>query len=172
MEKNILWSSWHIDMKKYHTANQLNKRCKKISFQRIHDRFIRSPEFRNRMIEKIKPKNFVDDGMLLRMKITLTILTTQECSLYESKWWLHSKKQSSDTIRLTQRPWMTGVTCWLQYLERLSWTNLSWIQLCNRWIVYSWQLSTVTDGGCKSTTPQMTCFRGAKVWSKGIYRKQ
>ena len=32
-------------------------------------------------------------------------------------------------------------------------------------IVYSWRRSTVTDGGV-NTTPQMTCFRGAKVCTK------
>ena len=37
--------------KEYHTANQLKKRCNKEFFQGIHDRFIRDPEFRNRMIE-------------------------------------------------------------------------------------------------------------------------
>ena len=47
--------------KEHHTANQLKKRCKKKYFQGIHDRFIR------------ETKNFVDDGMLLRMKIILTI---------------------------------------------------------------------------------------------------
>ena len=37
--------------KKYHTANQLKKKCKKKYFQGIHDRFIRDEEFRKRMIE-------------------------------------------------------------------------------------------------------------------------
>ena len=35
----------------YYIANQLKKKCKKF-FQGIHDRFIRDPEFRNRIIEK------------------------------------------------------------------------------------------------------------------------
>ena len=38
--------------KEHHTANQLKKRCKNKYFQGIHDRFIRDPEFRNRMIKK------------------------------------------------------------------------------------------------------------------------
>ena len=37
--------------REYHTANQLKKRCRKKCFQGIHDRFIRDPEFRNRIIE-------------------------------------------------------------------------------------------------------------------------
>ena len=40
--------------KEYHTADQLKKRCKKEYFQRIHDRFIRDPGFRNRMIENLR----------------------------------------------------------------------------------------------------------------------
>ena len=38
--------------KEYHDANQLKKKkCKKKYFQGIHDRFVRDPEFRRRMIE-------------------------------------------------------------------------------------------------------------------------
>ena len=37
--------------KEYHTATQLKKKCKKKYFQKAHDRFLRDPEFRNRMIE-------------------------------------------------------------------------------------------------------------------------
>ena len=35
----------------YSSANQLKKKCKKMDFQGIHDRFIRVQEFRDRMIE-------------------------------------------------------------------------------------------------------------------------
>ena len=45
--------------KEYHTTNQLKKRCKNKYFQGNHDRFIRDPEFRNRMIENNR------DGELL-----------------------------------------------------------------------------------------------------------
>ena len=37
--------------RKYYTANQLKKKCKKKFFQGIHDRFIRDETFRNRVIE-------------------------------------------------------------------------------------------------------------------------
>ena len=42
--------------KEYHDANQLKKKCKKKYFQRIHDQFVRDPEFRRRMIERTLPK--------------------------------------------------------------------------------------------------------------------
>ena len=48
--------------------------------------------------------------------------------------------------------WVNGATCCVQYLDGFFWTRLSWIQLCYRWIVYSWQASTVTDGVCKHNT--------------------
>ena len=50
-----------------------------------------------------------------------------------------------------------------KYLEHFFKAWCSWIHLfCNRWIVYSWLRSTVTDGVCVNTIPQMTYFLGAK----------
>ena len=37
--------------KEYHTANQLQKRCRKKKYDSIHDRFIRDKFFRKKMIE-------------------------------------------------------------------------------------------------------------------------
>ena len=37
--------------KEYHTANQLQKRCRKKKYDNIHDRFIRDKFFRNTMID-------------------------------------------------------------------------------------------------------------------------
>ena len=59
--------------KENYAADQLKKECKKRQFQGIHDRFLRDHEFRIRMILNIiEMKKFVDDGLLLHMKITLT----------------------------------------------------------------------------------------------------
>ena len=54
-----------------------------------------SDEIQKSVIEWLKiieTKIFVDDGMLLRMKITLTIWQHKNTFHYKSKWWLHSKK--------------------------------------------------------------------------------
>ena len=59
--------------KEYYLSNQLKKKCQKREFQGIHDRFLHDQTFRIRMLKIIETKTFVDDGMLLRMKITLTI---------------------------------------------------------------------------------------------------
>ena len=59
--------------KENYMAKHLKKKCKKRQFQGIHDRFPQDPKLCIRMIENIEMKKFVDDGMLLRMKISLTI---------------------------------------------------------------------------------------------------
>ena len=45
-------------------------------------------------------------------------LTTQEYFLFENKWWLHSNKQGSNTIRLTQRPDFKQALSTLHRLQR------------------------------------------------------
>ena len=45
-------------------------------------------------------------------------LTAQEYSLYQSKWWLHSNKQGSNTVRLTQRPDFKQALSTLHRLQR------------------------------------------------------
>ena len=90
--------------KEYCTANQLKKRCKKKYFQRVHDPFIQNPEFRNRMIENHRDQILCRRWDALADEDHAHHLTTQEYSLYKSKWWLHSNKQGSNTTPLTQRP--------------------------------------------------------------------
>ena len=90
--------------KEYHTANQLKKRCKKKYFQGIHDRFIRDPEFRNRMIENHRDEELCRRCDALADEDHTHHLTTQEYSLYKSNWWLHSNKQGSNSMPVTHRP--------------------------------------------------------------------
>ena len=47
-------------------------------------------------------EKFVDDGMLLQMKITL-IICQNENFYYKNKWWLHSNKEGSHIIPLRNR---------------------------------------------------------------------
>ena len=69
--------------KEYHTANQLKKRCKKKYFQRIHDRFIRDPEFRNRMIENNRDEELSRKWDALADEDHTHHLTSQEYSRSE-----------------------------------------------------------------------------------------
>ena len=45
-------------------------------------------------------------------------LTTQEYSFFQSKWWLHSNKQGSDTMPLRQRPDFRQALSTLHRLQR------------------------------------------------------
>ena len=89
--------------KEYFTANQLKKTYKKKFFQGIHDRFIRDPEYRSRIIENHRDEELCRRWDALADEYHTHHLTTQEYSLYQSKLWLHSNKQGSNSIRLTQR---------------------------------------------------------------------
>ena len=104
--------------KEYYTANQLKKRCKKKYFQGIHDRFIRDPEFRIRMIENHGDEELCRRWDALADEDHTHHLTTQEYSLYKSKWWLHSNKQGSNTMPLTQRPDFKQALSTLHRLQR------------------------------------------------------
>ena len=67
--------------KKYHTANQLKKKCKKKYFQGIHDRFIRDPEFRNRLIKNNRDEELCRKWDALADEDHTHHLTPQEYSL-------------------------------------------------------------------------------------------
>ena len=75
-------------------------------FQGIHDRFIRDREQLCRRWVALADEDHTHH------------LTTQEYSLYQSKWWLHSNKQGSNTFRLTQRPDFKHALSTLHRLQR------------------------------------------------------
>ena len=104
--------------KEYHTGNQLKKKCKKEFFQGIHDRFIRDPEFRNRMIGNHRDEELCRRWDALADEDHTHLFTTQEYSLYESNWWLHSNKQGSNTMPVTHRPDFKQALSTLQQLKQ------------------------------------------------------
>ena len=132
--------------KEYHTANQLKKRCKEKYFQGIHDRFIRDPEFRNRMIENNRDEELCRKWDALADEDHTHYLTSQEYSLYKSNWWLHSNKQGSNTVRTTHRPDFEKALSTLQQLQQKeegalqtptnSHRNQQWAQTSSWW---NWQ---------------------------------
>ena len=71
--------------------------------QRIHDRFIRDPEFSNRMIENNRDEESCRKWDALEDENHSHYLTPQEYSLYKSNWRLHSNKKDSNTVRTTHR---------------------------------------------------------------------
>ena len=81
---------------------------------------IDSYEIQNSVIEWLKiieTKNFAENGMLLRMKITLTIWQHKNTSTIKNKWWLQSNKQGSNTMPLRHRPDFKQALSTLQRLQ-------------------------------------------------------
>ena len=86
--------------KEYYRADQLKKKCKKKKFQRIHDRFLLD---RVRMIEHHRDEEVCRRWDVLADEDHTYHLSEQEYFYYKNKWWLHSKKQGSNTLPLRHR---------------------------------------------------------------------
>ena len=105
--------------KEFLTANQMKERCKKKCFQGIHDRFIRDPEFRNRMIENNRDEELCRRWDALADEDHTHHLITQEYSFIKNKCWFHSKmQQGSVTMPLRQRPDFKQALFTLHQLQR------------------------------------------------------
>ena len=100
---------------------------------------IDSYEIQNSVIEWLKiieKKKFVDDGMLLRMKITLTIWLNKNTFFYNN-WWLRSNKQGSNIVSVTYRPDFKQALSILQQLKQYSHRNQKIVQSSSSW--WNWQ---------------------------------
>ena len=81
----------------YHTANQLQKKCKKRDFLSIHDRFIRDARFRKTMIELGRTEE------VIREIDKLANEDHTHCYIYRSNWWIRSNFVRSDTMPMRHR---------------------------------------------------------------------
>ena len=54
--------------KEYHTANKLQRKCRKKKYNNIHDRFIRDKFFRKTMIELGRSEEIILDGSACKRK--------------------------------------------------------------------------------------------------------
>ena len=130
----------------------------------------------------IEMKKFVDDGMLLRMKITLTIWQNKNTFIARTNGgfiriskvipcrgdmqgsWRSSYNSENQEGGESSLEW-TGWPVTYSILARTFANGFHDFNLfCYRWIVYSWQRSAVTDGGgergCKDSTssdPFVSC---------------
>ena len=99
-------------------AHQLKKKCRKRHFQGIHDRFLRDQEFRIRMIENHRDDDLCRRWHALADEDLTHHLTEQEYFHYKNKWWLHSKKQGSNTMPLSHRSDFKQALSTLQRLQQ------------------------------------------------------
>ena len=87
----------------YHTANQLQKKCKKREFLSIHDRFIRDAGFRKTMIELGRTEEVIRAMDKLANEYHTHHATEEELNVYRSNWWIRSTYVGSDTMPLRHR---------------------------------------------------------------------
>ena len=128
--------------KEYFTANQLKKRCKKKYFQGIHDRFIRDPEFRSRMIENDRTEDLCRQMDDLTNEDHTHHLTPLEYYNYRSNWWIRSNKIGSNTMPIRHRSDFKQALSSLQQLkgkEDAAHHNQRWTQSCSSSSWWSWQ---------------------------------
>ena len=90
--------------KEYHTANQLQKRCRKKQFLNIHDRFIRDTWFRKTMIELGRTEEVILEMDRLANEDHTHIATEEEINVYRGNWWIRSNFVGSDTMPVRHRP--------------------------------------------------------------------
>ena len=76
--------------KEYHTANQLQKRCRKKKYDHIHDRFIRDKFFRKAMIELGRIGEIIKEMDQLASEDRSHIATKEEIDVYRGNWWIRS----------------------------------------------------------------------------------
>ena len=90
--------------KEYHTANQLQKKCRKKQYKNIHDRFIRDLWFRKIMIELGRSEEVILEMDRLANEDHTHIATEEELDVYRGNWWIRSNFVGSDTMPVRHRP--------------------------------------------------------------------
>ena len=88
----------------YHTANQLQKKCKKRQFLSIHDRFIRDTWFRKTMLELDRTEEVIREMDKLANEDHTHIATEEELNVYGGNWWIRSNFVGSDSMPIRHRP--------------------------------------------------------------------
>ena len=127
--------------KEYHTANQLQKRCRKKQYENIHDRFIRDTWFRKTMIELGRSEEVILEMDRLANEDHTHIVTEEEVDVYRGNWWIRSNFVGSDTMPIRHRPDFKEA---LSTLHRLKKTednahSENWSHSSSSW--WQWQTS-------------------------------
>ena len=84
--------------KEFHTAKQLQKRCRKKKYDNIHDRFIRDKFFRKTMIELGRSEEIILEMDRLASENHSHIATKAEIDVYRGNWWIRSNVVNFDTM--------------------------------------------------------------------------
>ena len=90
--------------KEFHTAKQLQKRCRKKKYENIHDRFIRDKFFRKTMIELGRSEEIILEMDRLASEDHIHFATQEEIDVYRGNWWIRSNLVDSDTMPTRRQP--------------------------------------------------------------------
>ena len=90
--------------REYHTANQLQKKCRKRGYLNIHDRFIRDTWFRKTMLELNRTEEVIREMDKLANEDHTHIATEEELNVYRGNWWIRSNFVGSNTMPIRHRP--------------------------------------------------------------------
>ena len=90
--------------KEFHTAKQLQKRCRKKHYENIHDRFIRDKFFRKTMIELGRSEEIILEMDRLASEDHSHIATKEEIDVYRGTWWIRSNVVNFDTMPTRHQP--------------------------------------------------------------------
>ena len=93
-----------LGCKEYHTANQLQRRCRKKKYDNIHDRFIRDTWFRKTMIELGRSEEIILEMDRLASEDHTHIATQEEIDVYRGNWWIRSNVVNFDTMPTRRQP--------------------------------------------------------------------
>ena len=90
--------------KEFHTAKQLQRRCRKKPYENIHDRFIRDTLFRKTMIELGRSAEVILEMDRLASEDHCHIATQEEIDVYRGNWWIRSNVVYFDTMPTRRQP--------------------------------------------------------------------
>ena len=138
--------------KEFHTAKQLQKRCRKKQYENIHDRFIRDSWFRKTIIELGRSEEVILEMDRLASEDHGHIATEEEIDLYRGNWWIRSNLVDSDTMPIRRRHDFKKALSTLHRLKKAE-DNVhyeNWSQSSSSW----WQWQTTWWHPYYETSPQ------------------
>ena len=138
--------------KEYHTANQLQKRCRKKRYENIHDRFIRDKFFRKTMIELGRSEEIILEMDRLASEDHSHMATQEEIDVYRGNWWIHSNVVNFATMPTRRQPDFKKALSTLYRLKKAEDKkhNENWSQSSSSW----WQWHTTWWDPYYETSPQ------------------
>ena len=136
----------------YHTASQLQRRCRKKKYDNIHDRFIRDKFFRKTMIELGRSGEIILEMDRLASEDRSHIATQEEIDVYRGNWWIRSNVVNFDTMPTRRQPDFKKALSTLYRLKKAEDKkhHENWSQSSSSW----WQWQTTWWHPYYETSPQ------------------